>query len=380
MESLGIYVHIPFCRRKCDFCDFYSVCDLSDKLMDRYLKALLSQLDEYFQYGHPAVDTVYIGGGTPSVFGGKRLEKLLKELAAKTQLSRQAEITVEVNPESVDDKLLKRLKASGVNRLSMGVQSADDRELRSLGRLHDWQGAVKAFKLAREYFDNISLDLIYGLEGQTLEGWLDTLQKTIDLGPEHISCYCLKVEEGTPLALRGCVQPDEDVQADMYLRAVELLEQHGYRQYEISNFARGGHISRHNSKYWDLSPYLGLGCAAHSFYGGQRFSFVRDLRAYIDGVEGRRPVVEELDELAYINRSGEYVMLKLRTTEGIDPDVFEQRFEVPFAPYEALLRKYEAGGYAKHENDRWRLTPKGFLVSNVIIGDLVNSVCGGEQD
>jgi oxygen-independent coproporphyrinogen-3 oxidase len=264
MESLGIYIHIPFCKRKCDYCDFYSICDLSDKLMDRYLKALISQIDEYFQYGKPSVDTVYLGGGTPSVFGGKRIEKLLKELSARVQLARNAEITVEVNPESVDEKLLKRLKAAGVNRISMGVQSADDNELKALGRLHDWKGAVSAYELTRRYFDNISLDLIYGLENQTLDGWMDSLRKVMALSPDHISCYCLKVEEGTPLALRGCVQPDDDVQADMYLRAVETLEAGGYRQYEISNFARNGRVSRHNSKYWDLSPYLGLGSAAHS--------------------------------------------------------------------------------------------------------------------
>lgn len=378
MESLGIYIHIPFCKRKCDYCDFYSICDLSDKLMERYLKALISQIDEYFQYGKPSVDTVYLGGGTPSVFGGKRIEKLLKELSARVQLARNAEITVEVNPESVDEKLLKRLKAAGVNRISMGVQSADDNELKALGRLHDWKGAVSAYELTRRYFDNISLDLIYGLENQTLDGWMDSLRKVMALSPDHISCYCLKVEEGTPLALRGCVQPDDDVQADMYLCAVETLEAGGYRQYEISNFARNGRVSRHNSKYWDLSPYLGLGCAAHSLYGGQRFSFVKDIKAYIEGVEGRKPVAEDVDEFAYINRSGEYVMLKLRTVEGIDPTVFERRFEVPFGPYEDILRKYIASGHAAVTDGHYHLTPTGFLVSNVIIGDLVNSVCGAE--
>ena len=377
MEPLGLYFHIPFCRRKCDYCDFYSVCTADDKKMDRYLSAVISQLDEYFRYGKRTVDTVYIGGGTPSVFGGKRLERLLGEVKKRVELSRSVEITVEANPESIDKGFLKKIRSAGVNRLSIGFQSADNTELAALGRLHDYAGAVSAFKLAREYFDNISVDLMYGLEGQSLESWLDTLDNVTDLAPDHVSCYCLKVEEGTPLWKRGCDQPDEDTLCDMYLKGIELLNSKGYRQYEISNFAKGGKISRHNSKYWDLSEYLGLGCAAYSFYGGRRFSFVPDIEKYISGIEGKKPVTEDLDELAYINRSGEYVMLKLRTNEGIDMDGFEKRFECSFEPYLNVLEKYIKTGHAEKKDGFFRLTPKGFLVSNMIIGDAVNSVCSG---
>lgn len=378
METLGIYVHIPFCKKKCDYCDFYSVCDLSDRLMDSYLDALIEQIKDYFALYKPTVDTIYIGGGTPSVFGGKRVEKLLKELKSHVQLTNNPEITVEVNPESVDQKLCKRLRSAGVNRVSMGVQSADDGQLKALGRLHDYAGAENAYNLLRKYFDNISLDLIYALEGQSLESWMDSLGKIVSLSPDHISCYCLKVEEGTPLAARGCVQPSEDIQADMYLKAVDFLAQAGYKQYEISNFARNGRISRHNSKYWDLSEYLGLGCGAHSFYGGRRFSFIKDVNAFVSGVLGKQPVAEDVDEVAYISRPGEYVMLKLRTADGIDPDEFERRFTMSFKPFEQRLEKYIEGGFAKRELGRYSLTPKGFLVSNVIIGDLVNSVCPSE--
>ncbi len=367
---LGIYIHIPFCKRKCDYCDFYSVCKYDDKLMDRYLAALTGQLADYFKYAHPKVDTVYIGGGTPSVFGGRRIEKLLREIGRRVELTRDAEITVEVNPESVDEKLLKKLRAAGVNRLSMGIQSADDSELAALGRLHTFEQAARACRLAKKYIDNISVDLIYALEGQRMEGWMDTLEKTAALAPSHISCYCLKVEPGTPLAARGCEQPEEDLQADMYLAAVDFLAQKGYRQYEISNFARDGRISRHNSKYWDLSEYLGLGCAAHSFYGGRRFSFRPDVEGYIEGVLSGRPVVADMDELAYWSRSGEYIMLKLRTCAGIDPEYFEKRFEADFAPYAARLEKYVPAGYAVFDGS-WHLTPKGFLVSNAILGDLL---------
>lgn len=372
LAPLGIYVHIPFCKRKCDYCDFYSVCDYTDKLMDRYLSALLIQIDAYFRYNRRKVDTIYIGGGTPSVFGGKRIEKLLKELGKRVELLPGAEITVEANPESIDERFLKRIAAAGVNRLSMGIQSADDRELAAIGRLHSFQQAVEAYNLSRKYIDNISVDLIYALEGQTMEGWMESLRKVTDLDPDHISCYCLKVEDGTPLDRRGCVQPDDDLQADMYLESIKYLESCGYMQYEISNFAKNGRISRHNSRYWDLSEYLGLGCAAHSYYGGHRFSFVSNIHAFIDGIHGGKPVVGEMDELEYWSRSGEYLMLKLRTCDGIDPNVFEQRFEVSFAPFANKLEKYRRSGLTTLENGRWRLTPEGFLVSNAILTDILD--------
>ncbi len=371
---LGIYIHIPFCKRKCDYCDFYSICDYTEKLMDRYLDALVIQLKDYFRYTRRKVDTVYIGGGTPSVFGGKRIEKLLKEMNKLVDLTPNAEVTVEVNPESVDDKLLKRLKVAGVNRLSMGVQSANNDELAAIGRLHTYEQAVDAYCRARRYFDNISLDLIYALEGQTMEIWKENMRQICDLAPDHISCYCLKVEEGTPLARRGCIQPEDDIQADMYLECIRYLESRGYLQYEISNFARDGKISRHNSRYWDLSEYLGLGCAAHSYYGGQRFSFVSDIHAYIDGVLQGKPVAGAQDELDYWTGSGEYVMLKLRTVEGIDPDTFEKRFDQSFAPYAKGLEKYVRSGHARFEQGCWKLTPEGFLVSNAILTDLLDGV------
>ena len=371
---LGIYIHIPFCKRKCDYCDFYSICDYTDKLMDRYLEALVIQMKEYFKYNRRKVDTVYIGGGTPSVFGGKRIEKLLRELGKLVDLMPNAEVTVEANPESIDERFLKHLRSAGVNRLSMGIQSAHDDELRAIGRLHTFAEAEAAYHLCRRYIDNISIDLIYALEGQTMEIWMDSLQKICDLQPDHISCYCLKVEEGTPLDRRGCVQPEDDLQADMYLESIRYLKERGYDQYEISNFARNGRISRHNSRYWDLSEYLGLGCAAHSYYGGKRFAFISDIHAFIDGVLSGKPVVSEMDDMDYWNGSGEYVMLKLRTAEGIDPDQFEQRFDQSFALYARGLEKYVPSGLARFHNGRWQLTPEGFLVSNAILSDLLDNI------
>lgn len=372
-QPLGIYIHIPFCRSKCAYCDFCSVTGWDDKLLDRYCAALERQMGEYFTAHAPAVDTVYFGGGTPSILGGKRLARLLESLKKRVRLLPGAEVTVEVNPESCSPELFKTLKKAGVNRISMGVQSADEDELRRIGRVHTFAQAAQAVSWCREHCtDNISLDIIYALPDQTLEKYLDSLDKLMGLSPKHISAYALKLEEGTPLWRENPALPDEDTQADMYLETVRRLQQAGWHQYEISNFARPGFHSRHNSRYWDLSPYLGLGCAAHSFYGGQRFQFTDSIPDYVEGVLGSRPILEEIDELAEGDRHGEYLMLRLRTCAGVDPEQFTARFGRDFAPYAARLEKYRAAGYTEQLPDgRWRLTPRGFLVSNPIIADVV---------
>lgn len=376
---LGIYIHIPFCKRKCAYCDFCSTSQYDDKLMDRYVQALIAQFDDFFiKGGRYEADTLYFGGGTPSILGGKRIAHLIHELQKRVRFQ-HPEITVEVNPESCDKKLFKTLRTAGVNRISMGVQSADDDELKALGRLHDYAKAVEAAALCKQYCtDNLSVDLMYGLPGQTMEKLRDSLDGLLALQPAHISCYALKVEEGTPLARQNPVLPDDDAQADMYLYLVDTLRQRGFSQYEISNFARDGRISRHNSKYWDLSEYIGFGCAAHSLYGGKRFSFTRDIAGFVEGALGKQPIVEEADELSVGNRSGEYVMLKLRTTDGIDEDAFYKRFQHDFAPYAAQLKKYTSSGHVVYQNGVWRLTPKGFLVSNAIIGDALEGACPTE--
>ena len=375
--NLGVYFHIPFCRSKCAYCDFCSTSQWDDKLMDAYLEALIRQWGDFFLPGGSyTVDTVYIGGGTPSVFGGKRLAKLLKALEKRVTLTRTCEITVEVNPESADKALFQQLKSAGVNRISMGVQTADDAQLRRIGRIHSFEKAKEAVELCRKYCtDNLSLDLIYGLPGQTMESWLGSVEAICALAPRHISCYALKLEEGTPLWRENPVLPDDDTQADMYLAAVETLAGKGYAQYEISNFAQRGFRSRHNSRYWDLSDYLGFGCAAHSFYGGKRFSFTSDIHAYIAGMNGNAPIVEEADELAFNDRVGEFVMLALRTCDGIDENAFYSRWKREFTPFAKRLEPYIASGHVKNDAGRWYLTPEGFLVSNAIIGDVLDAVC-----
>ena len=375
-EKLGIYIHIPFCRSKCDYCDFYSLAGREDR-MDQYQKALLAHIKETapFAKGYQ-VDTVYFGGGTPSWYGAKRLSELLAAVRRRFLVARDVEVTVEANPDSVDRKMLLLLRRAGVNRLSLGVQSACDRELAAIHRPHNFAQVRAAVDAARgAKIKNLSLDLIYGLPGQDEASWRETLEKALALKPEHLSCYGLKVEEGTPLWTRvaqGEPLPDDDAQADCYLWTVERLGQAGFRQYEISNFARSGFQSRHNLKYWMGKPYIGLGPGAHSDFGGRRYSFKRDLDAYIDGVLGGDAIVEESELIPKRERGGEYLMLRMRTARGIEEWEYRREFFMNFDPIEQKLEEYERQGWAERHDRRWNLTAKGFLVSNQLIGELLS--------
>ena len=375
-DKLGIYIHIPFCRSKCDYCDFYSLAGREER-MDAYQKALLAHITETapLAQGIP-VDTIYFGGGTPSYFGEKRLRELLGTVEKLFQVEKGAEITLEANPDSVTLKSLKALRKAGFNRLSMGMQSASQEELTAIHRPHTARQvdeAVAAAKKAR--FKNLSLDLIYGLPGQTMDSWKASVEHALSLIPQHLSCYGLKVEEGTPLFTRvaaGEQLPDDDLQADEYLWTVGRLERAGFAQYEISNFAKPGYESRHNLRYWLTRPYIGFGPGAHSDFGGRRYSFVRDLDAYIDGVLKGGSIIDSEELIPRRERCGEYLMLRLRTARGIEEWEYRSSYFMDFAPLEERLEEFQAQGWAKKTPEgRWRLTPKGFLVSNQLIGDLM---------
>ena len=373
---LGIYIHIPFCRSKCQYCDFYSLPCKDDHLMDSYLDALCAHLKEAGALcpGYK-VDTVYFGGGTPSYFGADALAIILTTIRRNFDVQIDAEITFEANPDSVTDKLLHRLRAEGFNRVSLGVQCDDDEILKKLGRPHTYAQAVTAYQRIRKAgFRNVSLDLMYGLPGQSLHDWEQTLDNVLKLNPEHISCYGLKVEEGTPLweVKDFSNLADDDTQADMYLAAVEALRSRGFRQYEISNFCRKGLYSRHNTKYWTGGEYLGFGPSASSDFAGKRFTLKRDLQEYIAGIRDGGDIMEDLQEIPMRERAGEYLMLRLRTSQGISAAEYEKLFLLPFAPLEDVLEKrrryYQA---TQNDSGRWVLTPKGYLVSNDIISDLL---------
>lgn len=375
-HPLGIYIHVPFCRSKCQYCDFYSLTAKDDHLWDSYLDAICSHIREAGPLApNHVVDTIYFGGGTPSLFGAEGLAAILTTIRKSFDVSGSAEITFEANPDSVSDRLLRRLRSEGFNRVSLGIQCDNDEILKKLGRPHSYQQAVNAVQRIRKMgFRNLSLDLMYGLPGQSLQDWVSTLQNVISLHPEHISCYGLKVEEGTPLYTyqEYCNLADDDTQADMYLAAVDILKQHGYRQYEISNFCRKGHVSRHNLKYWSGGEYLGFGPDASSDFGGRRFTIIRDLQGYIDGIKTGGQVLREVLEMAPRERAGEYLMMRLRTVAGLDPAEYEKQYLLPFAPLAQALKAFKEQGLAVETYDgRWHLTPSGFLLSNTIISDLM---------
>ncbi|MDD3164533.1 MAG: radical SAM family heme chaperone HemW [Oscillospiraceae bacterium] len=377
-KTLGIYVHIPFCRSKCEYCDFYSIGGSRDRdLMDRYVQALVTHIRETARgAGDYLVDTVYFGGGTPSFFGADGLKRILGELYKRFDIAPDAEITMEANPDSVSLRELRALRRAGFNRISLGVQNDADEMLKALGRPHTYGQAVSAVRVAREAgFDNLSLDLMYGLPNQTRAQWMNTLRHVVELKPEHLSCYGLKVEPGTPLAgYEDCANlPDDDAQADMYLYAVSALESYGYNQYEISNFARTGFESLHNLRYWLGGEYLGFGPAAASNFAGKRFTCAPDLPGYIDGIAHGGAILSECVQIPMRERAGEYLMLRLRTAAGIEEEEYVKTFLMAFRPLERELKQYAEQGFAEYQRGRWRLTPKGFLVSNQIIGKLLDT-------
>ena len=375
-EKLGIYIHIPFCRSKCDYCDFYSLSGREDR-MDDYQKALLAHLKETAVVaGAYPVDTIYFGGGTPSFYGDKRLREILACIKKYYKVEPDAEITTEANPDSISFFSALKLRRAGFNRISLGMQSACPEELKAINRIHtakQTDEAVSACKKAG--FKNLSLDLIYGLPGQTEESWKQSVEHALSLIPQHLSCYGLKVEEGTPLAGRveaGELLPDDDMQADLYLWTVGRLERAGYPQYEISNFAKPGYESKHNLRYWLTKPYIGFGPGAHSDFGGRRYSFVRDLEGYIDGVLKGGRLIDSEDLIPQRERGGEYLMLRLRTAHGVEEWEYRNRYFLDFTPIEKRLEEFAAHGWTeKTAEGRWRFTPEGFLISNQLIGDLL---------
>lgn len=374
-NTLGLYIHIPFCRSKCDYCDFYSLAG-QDDLMSGYQKALLSHIEECAGAAkQDVVDSIYIGGGTPSWYGADRVKEVLSALYKNFKISRTAEITMEANPDSVDLKALRKLRRAGVNRISMGMQSACDSELACIHRPHTFEQVVDAVAAARKAkIRNLNLDLIYGLPGQTEESWHNTVEQALALEPEHLSCYGLTVEEGTPLARRvegGEVLPDDDMQAALYLWTVDRLAQAGYEQYEISNFARTGYQSRHNLKYWMGMPYMGIGAAAHSDFGGCRYAYVSSVTGYIRGVLKGDQLLDSSELIPERERGSEYLMLRLRTVHGVEEWEYRRKYYMNFDPLAARLAEYEGHGWATQTNGRWHFTPEGFLLSNRLIAELL---------
>ena len=379
-KRLGIYIHIPFCASKCGYCDFYSLANCERKMPD-YQSALLSHISESEDCMKSfEIDSIYFGGGTPSHYGAKRIVEILDELKRQGNVRLDSEITVEVNPDSTRLDDLKLLRHEGVNRLSIGVQSANNDLLKIIGRRHNFRQVEMAVDCARRAgFDNISLDLIYGLPSQTRQDWAETLAKAIALHPEHISCYGLKLEEGTPMYDKyfgSPLIPDDDDQADMYLYAVETLKSYGIEQYEISNFAVPGYESKHNMKYWTLQDYMGFGPGAHSCVDNLRYSYIRDLDTYISAVNGVDQIIDEYEPSIPIQRAAEYIMLGMRTVKGISAQGYRNIYKSNWAPLEKTFEEFALRGWAKKDGDRWHLTPSGMLISNTLINAMLDAQTG----
>ena len=364
LKKTGIYIHVPFCRYKCPYCDFYSVT-LSEKLLDRYIDETVRRI-RALASNDLCADTVYFGGGTPSLLGGSRIARIMEALRRCVTVADEAEITVEANPTSYLGDFLEGCAASGINRLSLGMQSAVKKELSAIGRRHTPDDVLRAMEQAHRCgIHDISLDLMLGIPMQTSDSLTESLRFIEKAAPSHISAYMLKIDEGTPFYRIQYALPlaDEDTLADMYEQTFDVLEQAGYAQYEISNASKPGFESRHNLKYWNCDEYIGIGPSAHGFFEGRRYYYDRSIQGYLSGDkphdDGEGGSIEE------------YVMLRLRLAEGLTDAGMRERFgtDIPSA-----LRQRAASPvmkpYCVCDDKSVRLTRKGMLISNAIICDL----------
>lgn len=369
---LELYVHIPFCVRKCQYCDFLSGPS-DEETKDRYIEALLKEIRAAEHTEDYEIVSVFIGGGTPSALKAEAIASIMRTLQEKFFFCEDAEVTIEANPGTVDPEKLTIYRNVGINRLSLGLQSTDAEELKLLGRIHSYEEFLKSYEWAREAgFSNINIDLMFAIPGQTGEAWRQHLYQVAELNPEHISAYSLIIEEGTPFAEQNLDLPDEDTEYQMYEDTAEILERYGYRQYEISNYAKQGYMCRHNAGYWQRREYLGFGLGASSLYRGMRFSNTRRMQEYLK--ESRNPdqIRKDVTVLSRNERIEEFMFLGFRMTEGISEKKFEENFDVRLMDvYGDILQKYEETGFMEHIETKWRLTRKGIHVSNHILADFL---------
>jgi oxygen-independent coproporphyrinogen-3 oxidase len=376
MTAAGLYVHIPFCSSRCSYCDFATGLYQSE-LAERYVRCVVNEICAS-QYTGENVDTIYFGGGTPSLLAPAQLDRILASLYDNFKIATDCEITLEINPGSATPEKLRAFRSLGVNRASFGAQTFDDAELAKLGRSHNTADALRTFADLREAgFANVSFDLIAGLPGQTLDGWRRNIKQALDLAPEHLSFYLLEVHSGTPLAehiRRGIQpQPDEDLAAVMYEWMLEQATAAGYEHYEISNLCRPGFHSRHNVKYWTAAPYYGFGCSAHSYDAdARRWSNHRDVLKYVSVVEsGASPVVEE-QQLSQTDVRAEAVFLGMRLMEGVDLRRYRESFGVDLRDdHGADLDRFCEAGLVELDGDVIRLTRTGALLSNEVFAAFV---------
>lgn len=371
-DTLELYIHIPFCVKKCDYCDFLSG-PVSRAGQEAYVYALLREIKEAASREKRPVSTLFIGGGTPSVLSVDLMELLLRELSEQFRFLPEAECTIEANPGTLTEEKLVLYRKYGLNRISIGLQSPVDKELKMLGRIHDYREFLESYELARNVgFDNINVDLMFAIPGQSYEGWVRNLRTVATLAPEHISAYSLIIEEGTPFFSRKLDLPDEDTEYRMYEDVAEILGEYGYHQYEISNYARYGFECRHNKGYWERKDYLGLGLGAASLIGKKRFTNTNIMEEYLNHSRDLTRIRKDMEILEKKDEMGEFMFLGLRMTEGVSEEEFQEYFHVSVEKiYGRVIEKYIRQGLLEKRNGRIFLTRRGIHVSNAVMADFL---------
>lgn len=369
-DRCGIYVHIPFCNRKCNYCDFcsYPICEADD--IQAYIAALVKEMQKYNRHEKIHADTLYFGGGTPSLLSVSQLENILTSLASVFDFSEELEFTLEANPGTLTEEKALGYKSLGVNRISLGLQSIHENEMKILGRVHSFSEFLNSYGILRKVgFNNIGVDLMYGIPEQTVLSFRETLRNVADLNPEHISVYGLIIEEGTPFyTIRDKLAlPDEDTECDMYYMACDALSERGYKHYEISNYAKAGYESKHNLKYWRGEKYIGIGAAAYSYFEGARYGNIRNLAEYLKGAD-----IDSYERIDLSAERYEYAMMRLRLSEGFPLADYERRFGISFLDgrIEKLL-DYCRAGLMTLSGGHIALTERGFYVSNAILSEIL---------
>lgn len=373
MEELGIYIHIPFCKQKCFYCDFCSFAN-KNEMQEKYVETVINEIKNITHKEKYTVTTIYLGGGTPSILNPEYIKNILQEIKSSFKILDDAEITIEINPGTVNEEKLKRYKEYGINRLSIGLQSANDKILKNIGRIHDYKQFEETFFLARKCgFKNINVDLMIGLPTQAIEDVKQTLEKIIQKNPEHISVYSLIIEEGTTiekLINENKLQlPDEETERIMYWTVVNELKENGYNQYEISNFSKKTYESKHNTNCWKQKQYIGLGTSAHSYLNKKRYSNTNNIEEYIKNIQESNiskniTIHEEQTEESTMN---EYMLLGLRMIQGININEFKQKFKTdPTIKYKEILEKLQKENLIQIAKTSIKLTKQGIDFGNIV--------------
>lgn len=372
-NGLELYLHIPFCIKKCDYCDFLSGPSTRAG-QEAYIYALLREMEAVSKnLKKRPVDTVFIGGGTPSVPECDVMEKLLQGLRDYFLFSADAEVTIEANPGTLTPEKLSIYRKYGINRISIGLQSPKNKELAILGRIHNYAQFLESFQMARAAgFSNINVDLMFAIPGQSYDGWIENLQTVAALGPEHISAYSLIIEEGTPFFRKKLDLPDEDTEYRMYEDVAAVLKEYGYHQYEISNYAKAGRECRHNEGYWQRKDYLGLGLGAASLLGMERFSNTADMQEYLKNSSAPEKIRKNRELLTREDEMAEFMFLGLRMTQGVSKKEFQEYFGTAIENiYGEVLKKYKKQGLLLEESGRIFLSREGIHVSNAVMADFL---------